>query len=237
MKQTKAYIEELLGKFLEGQTTEGEEQTLTEYFCESHDIPAEWLEYQTLFKSFKTEAYDFSEEETDVLLGTRQRKGTGSARIWSLVSAVCAAAAIMLLVWHPWKQLTDEEIVTTLGDETTRVATIQEGAKAADTAKAAPEVVESKPLLSDVKSTAHEPQERVSCKHEAPQKVQAEDTNASDMLETILMLAEVTPDETDLTVSPANGSFTVSTSDVSTYTLELSPDGSSIKQTSQQKHF
>ncbi len=237
MKQTRAYIEELLGKFLEGQTTEGEEQTLTEYFCESHDIPAEWLEYQAMFRSFKTSAYDFSEEETDALLGAVQRPRTGGARIWTLAAAICAAAAMALLVWQPWRQADGDGPAPATGSETARVARVQERAEAPTVAKAAPQVAKAMPRHADAPAAAHEQPRQESRKHEASQKAQAEDTDASDMIETILMLADMTPEETDLAVSPANGSFTVSTSDGGAFTLELTPSGSSIKQTSQQTHF
>lgn len=237
MKQTRAYIEELLGKFLEGQTTEGEEQTLTEYFCESHDIPAEWQEYQALFRSFKTGAYDFSEEETDALLGTMQRQATGGTRTWTLVSAICAVAAMVLLVWQPWRHSADDGLAPAPGDGAPPVARAQENADAPAVAKAAREEAVAAPRQACTKATAHVPQERNSRKHGVTQKTQAEDTSASEMIEAILMLADVTPGETDLSVSPANGSFTVSTSDGSTFTLELSPCGSSIQQTSRQEHF
>ncbi|UKI44313.1 MAG: hypothetical protein L6U16_01455 [Porphyromonadaceae bacterium] len=51
MKQ-KEYIASLLEKFLEGQSTEVEEQTLSEYFDSADDVPAEWVAYQELFSSF-----------------------------------------------------------------------------------------------------------------------------------------------------------------------------------------
>ena len=37
----KEYIASLLEKFLEGQSTEAEEQTLSEYFDRADDVPAE----------------------------------------------------------------------------------------------------------------------------------------------------------------------------------------------------
>ncbi len=237
MKRTRAYIEELLGKFLEGQTTEREEQALSEYFCESHDIPAEWQEYQALFRSFKTDAYDFSEEETDTLLGTGQRQATEGTRIWTLASAICATVAMVLLVWHPWKQAADDRLAPAPEIETARVTRVQESAESTTTAKARPEKVPDKPLLADTKSTVHKSSERNSHKHGEQEEAKAADTNASEMIEAILMLADVTPDEADLTASPANGSFAISTSDGCSFVLELSPGGSSIKQTSQQKHF
>lgn len=237
MKQTRAYIEELLGKFLEGQTTEEEELALSEYFSESHDIPAEWQEYQALFGSFKTGAYDFSEEETDALLGTAQRQQARGARMWALAASICAAAAMMLLVWHPWRQAGGDGLAPASGSETACVTRVQEHAEAPMVDKAAPQEAKATPRLADSPAAAHEQPRQESRKHEVTQATLAEVANASDMIETILMLADVLPGETDLTVSPANGSYAVSTSDGCSFTLELSPDGSSTLQTSQQIHF
>lgn len=72
----KEYIASLLEKFLEGQSTEAEEQTLSEYFDSADDVPAEWVAYQELFRSFTTDAYDFSNEEIDAMLApTPSKKG------------------------------------------------------------------------------------------------------------------------------------------------------------------
>ena len=68
MKYSREYIERLLGRFVEGLTTETEELTLAEYFEIAEDIPAEWMDYKEMFSSFKTDDYDFSEEELDALL-------------------------------------------------------------------------------------------------------------------------------------------------------------------------
>ena len=75
MKQNE-HIASLLEKFLEGQSTEAEEQTLSEYFDRADDVPAEWTAYQELFRSFTTDAYDFSDEEIDAMLApTPSKKG------------------------------------------------------------------------------------------------------------------------------------------------------------------
>lgn len=63
MKYNKEYIEQLLQRFMDGETTEQEEQFLAEYFSTSDSIPEEWEAYREMFASFSTDAYDFSEEE------------------------------------------------------------------------------------------------------------------------------------------------------------------------------
>ncbi len=59
------HIKELLDKFMSAQTTESEEQELSEYFANNKDIPAEWGPYSMLFDSFKTDAYDYDEKYLD----------------------------------------------------------------------------------------------------------------------------------------------------------------------------
>ena len=49
MKYSREYIERLLGKFVDGLTTELEEQQLAEYFDTADDIPAEWQVYKEMF--------------------------------------------------------------------------------------------------------------------------------------------------------------------------------------------
>ncbi len=94
MKQ-KEHIASLLEKFLEGQSTEAEEQTLSEYFDRADDVRAEWAAYQELFRSFKTDAYDFSDEEIDAILApTPSKKGIVVSLLrWSAV--VCAIIAVL----------------------------------------------------------------------------------------------------------------------------------------------
>ena len=91
MKQAREYIKALLDKFLEGQTTEAEEQILSKYFCETNDISPAWQKYKQLFMSFKTDAYDFSKEEIDALLVPNQLKKPSVIPLWTLVSAESAA--------------------------------------------------------------------------------------------------------------------------------------------------
>ena len=59
------HIKELLDKFMSAQTTEAEEQELSDYFANNKDIPAEWESYSVLFGSFKTDAYDYDEKYLD----------------------------------------------------------------------------------------------------------------------------------------------------------------------------
>lgn len=51
--EEKKYIQSLLDKFLEGNTTEMEERLLSDYFSSDNDIPTEWQEYVIFFRGFK----------------------------------------------------------------------------------------------------------------------------------------------------------------------------------------
>ena len=110
-------IKSLLGKFLEGQTTEAEEQALAEYFSDNDDIdiPEEWMAYKQMFESFKTDAYDFSEKEMEDMLAPKPRKKTNIRHLWPWASAACVAAAIAVLaVLHAWQKVPQTDDSTTI---------------------------------------------------------------------------------------------------------------------------
>lgn len=46
----KEYIEKLLESYMAAETTEEEEQLLSDYFRTNHDFPAEWRNYSVLFR-------------------------------------------------------------------------------------------------------------------------------------------------------------------------------------------
>lgn len=96
MKYSNEYIEKLLGKFLEGQTTEAEEQILSDFFSNVQDIPAKWENHRLLFQSFKTDAYDFCEEDIDDMFAIKPARRAVMFRLLPWVSVACVAAAIVL---------------------------------------------------------------------------------------------------------------------------------------------
>lgn len=79
-------IEDMLARFMDGQTTEAEEQQLAAFFRSAKNIPDKWKSYQELFLSFETDDYAFSEEELDDM------------------SASHYAIEEMASHKHPWKQ-------------------------------------------------------------------------------------------------------------------------------------
>lgn len=116
MKYSREYIEKLLGKFVDGLTTELEEQRLAEYFDTADDIPAEWQVYKEMFRSFKTDDYNFSNAELDAMLTSDIAVEPSAAHIlpkhtshvWRWVSvAACAAVVVAFVAIRPWAAFTD----------------------------------------------------------------------------------------------------------------------------------
>lgn len=104
MKYSREYIEILLGKFVDGLTTELEEQQLAEYFDTADDIPTEWQVYKEMFRSFKTDDYNFSNAELDAML--TQPKPALNIWRWMFVVA-CAAVVVAFVAIRPWTAFTD----------------------------------------------------------------------------------------------------------------------------------
>lgn len=116
MKYSREYIERLFGKFVDGLTTELEEQQLAEYFDTADDIPAEWQVYKEMFRSFKTDDYNFSNAELDAMLTSDIAVEPSAAHIlpkhtshvwrWMAVAA-CAAVVVAFVAIRPWAAFTD----------------------------------------------------------------------------------------------------------------------------------
>ena len=116
MKYSREYIEQLLGKFVDGLTTELEEQRLAEYFDTADEIPAEWQVYKDMFSSFKTDDYNFSNAELDAMLtsdiavdhSAAQIMPKHTSHVWRWVAvAVCAAVVVAFVAILPWAAFTD----------------------------------------------------------------------------------------------------------------------------------
>ena len=116
MKYSREYIERLLGKFVDGLTTELEEQRLAEYFDTADDIPAEWQVYKEMFRSFKTDDYNFSNAELDAMFtsdvvvepSAAQIMPKHTSHVWRWVAvAACAAVVVAFVAIRPWTAFTD----------------------------------------------------------------------------------------------------------------------------------
>ena len=55
----------LIQRFVDGETSEHEEQQLAQYFATAETIPDEWREYKLMFDSFQTDDFDFTPTELD----------------------------------------------------------------------------------------------------------------------------------------------------------------------------
>ena len=127
MTYNKEYIEQLLRRFMDGETTELEEQFLAEYFSRSDSIPEEWEAYREMFESFSTDAYDFTEEElmgethpVPPCEGGRKNAGQQSIhniiKIWPWLAAACIAALMIVFLVPPREEnnqvVVVEDVVT-----------------------------------------------------------------------------------------------------------------------------
>lgn len=99
MRHEKENINELIERFVNGQTTEDEELTLSEFFCNGGDIPKEWKAYRLLFMSFKTDAYDFSEDELEAMLSPSPAIRMNMRRRWRWVSIACVSAILLAIAY------------------------------------------------------------------------------------------------------------------------------------------
>lgn len=96
------HIKELLDKFMSAQTTEAEEQELSDYFVNNKDIPAEWKSYSVLFGSFKTDAYDYDEKYLDEKFESSEEQNIvqlhSSRKTLSPIRKIAASIAFFLLL-------------------------------------------------------------------------------------------------------------------------------------------
>ena len=237
--QQKEYIASLLEKFLEGQSTEAEEQTLSEYFDSADDVPAEWVAYQELFRSFTTDAYDFGNEEIDAMLApTPSKKGIVMSLLrWSAVA--CAIIAVLAGAWLYYKDIAPSPTISQKP-----VITQNEVKKVAekngeDKKVTMREKIESPTLL------AHKEQQpvmkhRKKAKHIAENEVQApttDEVSTTELLETVSVLTTMDAEYASITAKPHKNGFLVNVmctdGEASSFLLQRSSDGTSLKLTTQ----
>lgn len=238
MKQNE-YIASLLEKFLEGQSTEAEEQTLSEYFNSADDVPAEWTAYQELFRSFKTDAYDFSDEEIDAMLvPTPSKKGIVVSLLrWSAVA--CAIIAVLAGAWLYYKDIAPSPTIpqkpVITQNEVKKVAEKSE----MDEKVTVREKIESPTLL------AHKEQQpamkhRKKAKRIAEKEVQTpttDEVSTTELLETVSVLTTMDAEYASITAKPYKNGFLVNVmctdGEASSFLLQRSSDGTSLKLTTQ----
>lgn len=238
MKQNE-YIASLLEKFLEGQSTEAEEQTLSEYFNSADDVPAEWAAYQELFRSFTTDAYDFSDEEIDAMLApTPSKKGIVVSLLrWSAVA--CAIIAVLAGAWLYYKDIapsppiSQKPVITQ--NEVKKVAE-KNGEDKKVTMR---EKIESPTLLTH-KEQQPAMKHRKKAKRIAKKEVQApttDEVSTTELLETMSVLTTMDAEYASITAKPHKNGFLVNVmctyGEASSFLLQRSSDGTSLKLTTQ----
>lgn len=238
MKQNE-YIASLLEKFLEGESTEAEEQTLSEYFDSADDVPAEWAAYQELFRSFTTDAYDFSNEEIDAMLApTPSKKGIVMSLLrWSAVA--CAIIAVLAGAWLYYKDIAPSPTISQKP-----VITQNEVKKVAekngeDKKVTMREKIESPTLLVQ-KEQQPAMKHRKKAKRIAEKGVQAptsDEVSTTELLETVNVLTTMDAEYASITAKPHKNGFLVNVmctdGEASSFLLQRSSDGTSLKLTTQ----
>lgn len=106
-------IEEMLVRFMDGQTTEAEEQQLADFFHTADSIPERWKSYQEMFLSFDMNAYAFSDQELDAMctdVDSKEKSKTAalrsrhSSRIWKwgIAASVAILLGVGITAYHKW---------------------------------------------------------------------------------------------------------------------------------------
>ena len=224
MIQTKENIGKLLERFVQGLTTESEEQLLSDYFSTAEAIPEEWMVYKELFDSFSTDVYDFSEDEKDAMLAQVPRKKAKSARLWIWAAAACAVAVMVIAI--PMMR-NSREMARKPVAEVRRQAEVKR-------------VVETTP---DVPTQKVEPRAEMAPKPAKsagrPQEKETERISTPELLEAVALLADVVPD--DIVISSQDDEFKVSTvsdnGSSNSYMLRRGSGESSIELISQSINF
>lgn len=123
MELNKEYIDTLLQKFMDAQTSEEEEQLLADYFATAEDIPAEWEAYKEIFHSFDTDAYDMDEKYLDEMFEEDKASDAIVEKLpevttsiplkpkimWWRYTGVAAAVAVIMAIGFTLTQNEDEE--------------------------------------------------------------------------------------------------------------------------------
>lgn len=218
MIQTNENIGKLLERFVQGLTTESEEQLLSDYFCTAEAIPEEWMVYKELFDSFSADVYDFSEDEKDAMLARVPRKKAKSVTLWIWAVAACVVAVMVIAI----------PMMRNSGEMARKpVAEVKR-------------VVETTP---DVPTQTAEPRAETAPKPAKSagraQEKQTERISTPELLEAVALLADVVPD--DIVISSQDDEFKVSTvsdnGNSNSYMLRRGSGESSIELISQSINF
>lgn len=224
MIQTKENIGKLLERFVQGLTTESEEQLLSDYFSTAEAIPEEWMVFKELFDSFSTDVYDFSEDEKDAMLARVPRKKGKSVTLWIWAVAACAAAVMVIAI----------PMMRNSGEMAQKpVAEVRRQAEVNRVVETTPNVPPQK--VEPRAETAPKPAKSAG----RAQEKQTERISTPELLEAVALLADVVPD--DIVISSHDDEFKVSTvsdnGNSNSYMLRRGLGESSIELISQSINF
>lgn len=224
MIQTKENIGKLLERFVQGLTTESEEQLLSDYFSTAEAIPEEWMVYKELFDSFSTDVYDFSEDEKDAMLARVPRKKGKSVTLWIWAVAACVVAVMVIAI----------PMMRNSGEMAQKpVAEVRRQAEVKRVVETTPNVPPQKVELRA--ETAPKPAKSAG----RAQEKQTERISTPELLEAVALLADVVPD--DIVISSHDDEFKVSTvsdnGNSNSYMLRRGLGESSIELISQSINF
>lgn len=224
MIQTKENIGKLLERFVQGLTTESEEQLLSDYFSTAEAIPEEWMVFKELFDSFSTDVYDFSEDEKDAMLARVPRKKAKSATLWIWAVAACVVAVLVIAI--PMMRNSGEMAQNP-------VAEIRRQVEVKRVVETTPNVPPQK--VEPRAETAPKPAKSAG----RAQEKQTERISTPELLEAVALLADVVPD--DIVISSHDDEFKVSTvsdnGNSNSYMLRRGLGESSIELISQSINF
>ena len=224
MIQTKENIGKLLERFVQGLTTESEEQLLSDYFSTAEAIPEEWMVYKELFDSFSTDVYDFSEDEKDAMLARVPRKKAKSATLWIWAVAACVVAVMVIAI--PMMRNSGEMVQKP-------VAEVRRQAEVKRVVETTPNVPPQK--VEPRAETAPKPAKSAG----RAQEKQTERISTPELLEAVALLADLVPD--DIVISSQDDEFKVSTvsdnGNSNSYMLRRGLGESSIELISQSINF
>lgn len=224
MIQTKENIGKLLERFVQGLTTESEEQLLSDYFSTAEAIPEEWMVYKELFDSFSTDVYDFSEDEKDAMLARVPRKKGKSVTLWIWAVAACVVAVMVIAI----------PMMRNSGEMAQKpVAEVRRQAEVKRVVETTPDVPPQK--VEPRAETAPKPVKSAG----RAQEKQTERISTPELLEAVALLADVVPD--DIVISSHDDEFKVSTvsdnGSSNSYMLRRGSGESSIELISQSINF
>lgn len=230
MRYTEEYIAELISKFMEGQTTEDEENVLSDYFCSNTDIPAEWGEYKKMFESFKTDAYNFSEEEKNNMLCETPKKRFKLVRYVSWAAAACIAAVMVTLSVFLFNKTAVEDVSLSQNDIAETKQTVVR-----DTMVNTLEVPDKQEVTTENNVLKQENRQLA----EINQNVSSESEciTTAELLELMNTLADMTQEDVSITASKTDNKFVINTVSVdgqsNVYAIKKYNDGQSIELISQ----